>query len=61
MKILYIWIKEYGYIKEQGFLTNSEYDISGRLEKSDNGKDKFTLYAKKNKNYIKGFLILNSG
>ncbi|MBV4420175.1 AAA family ATPase [Clostridium tyrobutyricum] len=54
MKILYMWIKEYGCIKEQGFLTNSEYDIRVNLEK-DNNEDKFTLYIKKNENYIKDF------
>ncbi len=61
MKILYIWIEEYGIIKEQGFVTNSEYNIKGKLEpnRGKEGKDKFTLCIEKNENYIMDFFNLD--
>lgn len=61
MNILYIWIKEYGSIKNQGFITTSEYNIKGELI-SNGGEvdnDKFSLYIEKNENYIKDFFRLD--
>lgn len=61
MNILYIWIKEYGFIRNQEFVTTSEYNIKGELNSyvGEVDNDKFSLYIEKNENYIKDFFRLD--
>lgn len=61
MEILYIWIKEYGCIKEQGFNFSPEYRFKGMMKKNEKnkGKDGLNLCIEKNSNFIEDFFNVN--